>query len=129
MHCTIHANTLKGFEGLDNLNFMYMLIEWYSAVDLLVVSEENLDAFRKPCIPTDLETALHIVDLTHFLLGELPSIQLIVSLDPRGRNTLWNHTGATLQSPHEQNLLDCLSLLLGEPFQLFVLVKWRVCGT
>lgn len=109
------------------------MVSWYlkkslaNSKRLLVVAKEDLD--RQPGVPADLEAFRQRANLLHLLVGQLPSIELKVTLDTRCCDRLGNNTGSALKTPHQQDLLDRLALALGKLLELLVLVERRVGGT
>jgi hypothetical protein len=93
---------------------------------LLVVAEEDLDG--QPAIFADLEALRKRVNLLDLLVSQLPAIHLEVALDTRSGDGLGNDGRTALQTPHEQDLLDALALVVGELLELLVLVQRRVGG-
>lgn len=92
--------------------------------DLLVIAKEDLD--RQPRVTADLEALRQRVDLLHLLVGQLPVVELEVAHNAGCCDGLGDDTGATLETPHEQDLLDGLALVVGELLELLVLVERRV---
>jgi hypothetical protein len=94
---------------------------------LLVIPEEDLDG--KPGVTADLESLRQRVDLLHLLVGQLPAVELEVAHDAGCRDRFRDNARASLETPHEQHLLDGLALVVGELLELVVLVEGRVGGT
>lgn len=94
--------------------------------DLLVVAKEDLDG--QPAVSADLEALRQRVDLLHLLIGQLPAVELEVTHDAGCCDGLGDDAGAALETPHEQDLLNRLSLAVGELLELLVLVERRVGG-
>lgn len=80
--------------------------------DLLVIAKEDLD--RQPGVTADLEALRQRVDLLHLLVGQLPAIKLEVAHDAGCCDGLGDDAGAALETPHEQDLLNGLALVVGE---------------
>ena len=93
---------------------------------LLVITEEDLD--REPIIRANLEAVLQVVQLADLVGSQLPAINVKVAVNTRLVNRLGDDTPALLNTPHEQDLLRGLALVLGKLQQSRVLVERRVCG-
>jgi hypothetical protein len=88
---------------------------------LLVITKEDLD--REPGVTADLEALRQRVDLLHLLVGQLPAVKLEVAHNAGGGDGLGDNAGAALETPHEQDLLYGLALVVGELLELVVLVE------
>lgn len=93
---------------------------------LLVITKEDLD--REPSISADLEALRQSVDLLHLLVRQFPAVKLEVGHDAGCCDRLGDDAGAALKTPHEQDLLDRLFLVLGKFLELLVLVERGVSG-
>jgi hypothetical protein len=96
-------------------------------VKLLVIAKEDLD--WQPVVSADLESILQSVQLADLLVRQVPAVKFKVQLDTLLVDTLWDHAPSLLETPHEENLLGGLALVLSQGEKGLVLVERRVGGT